>query len=455
MDYQFYDTYSNTKKSFTPLDASNVRMYVCGPTVYDYAHVGNARPVIVFDIVYRMLNLKYGAEHVTYVRNITDVDDKIIEASNSLNEDISTLTERTINYFHDDASYVGALQPNVEPKATDHIPEMINIIEKLIKKNHAYEADGNVLFAVSTFDKYGNLSGKSLEDLIAGSRVEVANYKKNPADFTLWKPSKANEPGWDSPWGKGRPGWHIECSAMSEKYLGQTFDIHGGGQDLTFPHHENEIAQSESCNDKKFANFWMHNGFLSIEGEKMSKSLGNFITINELKDTYQGEVIRFNMMLTHYRQPLNWTEKSLLDSKKTLDKWYKILGACNKSFVSKNELISNKMLNALADDVNTPQAIAELHQLYKAANDGDIEALEIFYNSCQFLGILISDYSSWCSWQSKIIDIDENLINELIEKRNEARRAKDFAEADRIRDELLNLSVILEDKDNETTWKLK
>ena len=455
MDYQFYDTYSNTKKLFTPLDALNVRMYVCGPTVYDYAHVGNARPVIVFDIVYRMLQFKYGSDHVTYVRNITDVDDKIIEASNSLNEDISTLTNRTIDYFHDDADYVGALQPNVEPKATDHILEMIDIIEKLIEKNHAYEADGNVLFAVNTFDNYGNLSGKSLEDLIAGSRVEVADYKKNPADFILWKPSKANEPGWGSPWGKGRPGWHIECSAMSEKYLGQSFDIHGGGQDLTFPHHENEIAQSESCNNKKFANFWMHNGFLSIEGEKMSKSLGNFITINELKDKYQGEVIRFNMMLTHYRQPLNWTEKSLQDSKKTLDKWYKILGACNKSFVSKNELISNKMLNALADDVNTPQAIAELHQLYKAANDGDIEALEIFYNSCQFLGILISDYRSWCSWQSKIIDIDENLINELIEKRNEARRAKDFAEADRIRDELLNLSVILEDKDNETTWKLK
>ena len=455
MDYQFYDTYSNTKKSFTPLDASNVRMYVCGPTVYDYAHVGNARPVIIFDIVYRMLNLKYGAEHVTYVRNITDVDDKIIEASNSLNEDISTLTERTINYFHDDASYVGALQPNVEPKATDHIPEMINIIEKLIKKNHAYEADGNVLFAVNTFDNYGNLSGKSLEDLIAGSRVEVANYKKNPADFTLWKPSKANEPGWESPWGKGRPGWHIECSAMSEKYLGQTFDIHGGGQDLTFPHHENEIAQSESCNDKKFANFWMHNGFLSIEGEKMSKSLGNFITINELKDTYQGEVIRFNMMLTHYRQPLNWTEKSLLDSKKTLDKWYKIIVTYDKPLASKSDLISEKMLSALADDVNTPQAIAELHQLYKVANDGDVDALEIFYNSCQFLGILISDYNSWSSWQSKTMDIDENLINGLIEKRNEARSAKDFPEADRIRDELLNLGVILEDKDNKTTWKLK
>ena len=455
MDYQFYDTYSNTKKSFTPLDASNVRMYVCGPTVYDYAHVGNARPVIVFDIVYRMLNLKYGAEHVTYVRNITDVDDKIIEASNSLNEDISTLTERTINYFHDDASYVGALQPNVEPKATDHIPEMINIIEKLIKKNHAYEADGNVLFAVNMFDNYGNLSGKSLEDLIAGARVEVASYKKNPADFTLWKPSKANEPGWESPWGKGRPGWHIECSAMSEKYLGQTFDIHGGGQDLTFPHHENEIAQSESCNDKKFANFWMHNGFLSIEGEKMSKSLGNFITINELKDTYQGEVIRFNMMLTHYRQPLNWTEKSLLDSKKTLDKWYKIIGTYDKPLASKSDLISEKMLSALADDVNTPQAIAELHQLYKVANDGDVDSLEIFYNSCQFLGILISDYNSWSSWQSKTMDIDENLINGLIEKRNEARSAKDFPEADRIRDELLNLGVILEDKDNKTTWKLK
>ena len=455
MDYQFYDTYSNTKKLFAPLDASNVHMYVCGPTVYDYAHVGNARPVIVFDIVYRMLQFKYGSDHVTYVRNITDVDDKIIEASNSLNEDIGTLTERTINYFHDDADYVGALQPNVEPKATDHILEMIDIIEKLIEKKHAYEADGNVLFAVNTFDKYGNLSGKSLEDLIAGSRVEVADYKKNPADFILWKPSKANEPGWDSPWGKGRPGWHIECSAMSEKYLGQSFDIHGGGQDLTFPHHENEIAQSESCNNKRFANFWMHNGFLSIEGEKMSKSLGNFITINELKDKYQGEVIRFNMMLTHYRQPLNWTEKSLQDSKKTLDKWYKILEKFDKPLISNDELISEQMLSALADDVNTPQAIAELHQLYKVANDGDLEALEIFYNSCQFLGILISGYNSWISWQSKTMDIDENFIIGLIEKRNEARSTKDFAEADRIRDELLNLGVILEDKDNKTIWKLK
>ena len=455
MYYQFYDTYSNTKKSFTTLDASNVLMYVCGPTVYDYAHVGNARPVIVFDIVYRMLQFKYGSDHVTYVRNITDVDDKIIEASNSLNEDIGTLTERTINYFHDDADYVGALQPNVEPKATDHILEMIDIIEKLIEKKHAYEADGNVLFAVNTFDKYGNLSGKSLEDLIAGSRVEVADYKKNPADFILWKPSKANEPGWDSPWGKGRPGWHIECSAMSEKYLGQSFDIHGGGQDLTFPHHENEIAQSESCNNKRFANFWMHNGFLSIEGEKMSKSLGNFITINELKDKYQGEVIRFNMMLTHYRQPLNWTEKSLQDSKKTLDKWYKILEKFDKPLISNDEMISEQMLSALADDVNTPQAIAELHQLYKVANDGDLEALEIFYNSCQFLGILISGYNSWISWQSKTMDIDENFIIGLIEKRNEARSTKDFAEADRIRDELLNLGVILEDKDNKTIWKLK
>jgi cysteinyl-tRNA synthetase len=332
---------------------------------------------------------------------------------------------------------------------------MIDIIEKLIEKNHAYEVDGNVLFAVNTFDKYGHLSGKSLEDLIAGSRVEVADYKKNPADFILWKPSKAHEPGWDSPWGKGRPGWHIECSAMSEKFLGQSFDIHGGGQDLTFPHHENEIAQSEACNNKKFANFWMHNGFLSIEGEKMSKSLGNFITINDLKNNYQGEVIRFNMMLTHYRQPLNWTEKSLQDSKKTLDKWYKILDKHDHTLTRKNELISDKILNALADDVNTPQAIAELHQLYKVASDGDIEALKSFYNSCQFLGILTSDYNSWNSWKSKTNDIDENLINKLIEKRNEARNAKDFAEADRIRDELLDMDVILEDRDNKTTWKLK
>ena len=455
MDYQFYDTYSNSKKIFSPLDPTNVRMYVCGPTVYDYAHVGNARPVIVFDIVYRMLKFKYGEDHVTYVRNITDVDDKIIEASNSLNEDIASLTKRTIEYFHDDAEYVGALTPTYEPKATDHISEMISIIEKLIKKNHAYESDGNVLFAVDTFENYGQLSGKSLEDLIAGSRVEVADYKKNSADFILWKPSKENEPGWDSPWGKGRPGWHIECSAMSEKYLGQMFDIHGGGQDLTFPHHENEIAQSESCNDKKFANFWMHNGFLSIEGEKMSKSLGNYITINELKNRYQGDVIRLNMLLTHYRQPLNWTEKGLKESKKTLDKWYKIIETNNQNLQQDHKNISKKMIGALADDVNTPLAISELHQLYKAANDGDNKALNAFYNSCKFLGILNSSYNDWNTWQPSDTNLDENLINELIAKRNQARNSKDFSEADRIRDELLNLGVILQDKDGKTTWKLK
>ncbi len=455
MDYQFYDTYSNSKKIFLPLDPTNVRMYVCGPTVYDYAHVGNARPVIVFDIVYRMLKFKYGEDHVTYVRNITDVDDKIIEASNTLNEDIVSLTKRTIEYFHDDAEYVGALKPTYEPKATDHISEMISIIEKLIKKNHAYESDGNVLFAVDTFENYGQLSGKSLEDLIAGSRVEVAEYKKNSADFILWKPSKENEPGWDSPWGKGRPGWHIECSAMSEKFLGQMFDIHGGGQDLTFPHHENEIAQSESCNDKKFANFWMHNGFLSIEGEKMSKSLGNFITINELKNRYQGDVIRLNMLLTHYRQPLNWTEKGLKESKKILDKWYKIIETNNQNLQQDHENISKKMMVALADDVNTPLAISELHQLYKAANDGDNKALNAFYSSCKFLGILNSSYNDWNTWQPSDTNLDENLINELIAKRNQARNSKDFSEADRIRDELLNLGVILQDKDGKTTWKLK
>jgi cysteinyl-tRNA synthetase len=455
MDYQFYDTYSNSKKIFSPLDPTNVRMYVCGPTVYDYAHVGNARPVIVFDIVYRMLKFKYGEDHVTYVRNITDVDDKIIEASNTLKEDIASLTKRTTEYFHDDTEYVGALTPTYEPKATDHISEMISIIEKLIKKNHAYESDGNVLFAVDTFENYGQLSGKSLEDLIAGSRVEVADYKKNSADFILWKPSKENEPGWDSPWGKGRPGWHIECSAMSEKYLGQMFDIHGGGQDLIFPHHENEIAQSESCNDKKFANFWMHNGFLSIEGEKMSKSLGNYITINELKNRYQGDVIRLNMLLTHYRQPLNWTEKGLKESKKTLDKWYKIIETNNQNLQQDYENISKKMMGALADDVNTPLAISELHQLYKAANDGDNKALNAFYNSCKFLGILNSSYNDWNTWQPSDTNLDENLINELIAKRNQARNSKDFSEADRIRDELLNLGVILQDKDGKTTWKLK
>ena len=454
MSLNLYDTFSNSKKKFEPIDPKNIRMYVCGPTVYDYPHVGNARPVIVFDILFRILQNIYGTEHVTYVRNITDVDDKIINASQENNEDINELTSRTINYFHADAKYIGAMEPSFEPRATDHIAEMINIIETLIEKNYAYVAENNVLFSSNKFSKYGSLSGKKLEEMIAGSRVDVESYKQEASDFILWKPSKDNEPGWDSPWGKGRPGWHIECSAMSEKLLGKTFDIHGGGQDLIFPHHENEIAQSECANGEKFANYWVHNGFVTVEGNKMAKSDGNFVTVNELKEKYQGEVIRLTMILTHYRQPLNWTNDNLQESKKTLDKWYQYFSEVDfKPDLS--VMIDENVMNALNDDMNTPQAIAELHKLFKNCKSNDHDSLNKFLNSAQFLGLMNDEPSQWLSWGKDNISIDQNKIESLIAQRNTARENKDFAEADRIRDELENLGIVLEDKGTETTWKTK
>ncbi len=454
MSLNLYDTFSNSKKKFEPIDPKNIRMYVCGPTVYDYPHVGNARPVIVFDILFRILQNLYGTEHVTYVRNITDVDDKIINASQENNEDINELTSRTINYFHTDAKYIGAMEPSFEPRATDHIDEMINIIETLIEKNYAYVAENNVLFSSTKFSKYGSLSGKNLEEMIAGSRVDVESYKQEASDFILWKPSKDNEPGWESPWGKGRPGWHIECSAMSEKLLGKTFDIHGGGQDLIFPHHENEIAQSECANGEKFANYWVHNGFVTVEGSKMAKSDGNFVTVNELKEKYQGEVIRLTMILTHYRQPLNWTNDNLQESKKTLDKWYQYFS----EFDFKPDLsvkIGENVMNALNDDMNTPQAIAELHKLFKNCKSNDRDSLNQFLISAQFLGLMNDEPSQWLSWGKENIIVDQNKIESLITQRNTARANKDFAEADRIRDELENLGIVLEDKGTETTWKTK
>ena len=454
MSLNLYDTFSNSKKKFEPIDPKNIRMYVCGPTVYDYPHVGNARPVIVFDILFRILQNLYGTEHVTYVRNITDVDDKIINASQENNEDINELTSRTINYFHADAKYIGAMEPSFEPRATDHIAEMINIIETLIEKNYAYVAENNVLFSSTKFSKYGSLSGKKLEEMIAGSRVDVESYKQEASDFILWKPSKDNEPGWDSPWGKGRPGWHIECSAMSEKLLGKTFDIHGGGQDLIFPHHENEIAQSECANGEKFANYWVHNGFVTVEGNKMAKSDGNFVTVNELKEKYQGEVIRLTMILTHYRQPLNWTNDNLQESKKTLDKWYQYFSEVDfKPDLSVK--IDENVMKALNDDMNTPQAIAELHKLFKNCKSNDHDSLNKFLISAQFLGLMNDEPSQWLSWGKDNISVDQNKIESLIAQRNTARANKDFAEADRIRDELENLGIVLEDKGAETTWKTK
>ena len=454
MTLHLYDTFSKSKREFRPIDPNNIRMYVCGPTVYDYAHVGNARPVIVFDTLFRIMRHTYGVDHVTYVRNITDVDDKIIEAANSNEEDISSLTSRTIQYFHEDASYIGALVPTIEPKATDHINEMVEMIETLIVKGFAYEIDGNVLFSSSKYDQYGKLSGKNIDELIAGARVDIEDFKKEASDFILWKPSKDNEPGWESPWGKGRPGWHIECSAMSKKYLGDTFDIHGGGQDLIFPHHENEIAQSECCHEKKFANYWLHNGFLTVEGNKMSKSEGNFITVNELKDRYHGEVIRLAMLMTHYRQPLNWTENSLLESKKILNKWFSFFLDIEISKVDE-DFVDESILSALKDDINTPKAISELHRLFKNCTKEDVLSIKKFINSAQLLGLMFCSPMEWMEWNVRENNLDEIKINELIEKRNLLRDQGNYSDADKIRDQLDELGIILEDKDGKTAWKQK
>ena len=390
MPLQIYDTFSNEKKLFEPIDPSNVRMYVCGPTVYDFPHVGNARPVIVFDLLFRLLRRIYGIDNVTYVRNITDVDDKIITAASENNEDIKSLTERTIKFFHDDADYIGALEPTFEPKATDYINDMIDIISSLIEKDYAYVSEDNVLFSASKFSKYGQLSGKNLEEMIAGSRVEVESFKRSSSDFVLWKPSKSSEPGWDSPWGKGRPGWHIECSAMSEKLLGKNFDIHGGGQDLIFPHHENEIAQSECANNEKFANFWLHNGMVQMQDSKMSKSLGNIVLIKDLLADMHGEVIRLALMSSHYRQPLKWTNDLVKQSKKTLNNMY--------SFLEKNEDIdivetdiNMDMLFALSDDLNTPKAVSVLHSIFKKLkkDPNNIDLRSSFIRSANFMGLLL------------------------------------------------------------------
>ena len=453
MPLQIYDTFSNEKKLFEPIDPSNVRMYVCGPTVYDFPHVGNARPVIVFDLLFRLLRRIYGIDNVTYVRNITDVDDKIITAASENNEDIKSLTERTIKFFHDDADYIGALEPTFEPKATDYINDMIDIISSLIEKDYAYVSEDNVLFSASKFSKYGQLSGKNLEEMIAGSRVEVESFKRSSSDFVLWKPSKSSEPGWDSPWGKGRPGWHIECSAMSEKLLGKNFDIHGGGQDLIFPHHENEIAQSECANNEKFANYWLHNGFVNVEGNKMSKSEGNFVTVNQLKQKYQGEVIRLAMISTHYRQPLNWTENNLTECKKTLDKWYQLISENNFSF--DNEKISSEVINALEDDLNTPKAISILHQLYKDCKSNDKNTVETFLSSANFLGILIHTSSEWLSWGKEKLNLDEKQIELLISERMSARDDGNFEKADKIRNNLEQKGILLEDNEGKTTWRFK
>jgi cysteinyl-tRNA synthetase len=477
MELKLYDTLTRDKRTFVPLDRNRVRMYVCGPTVYDLAHIGNARPVIVFDVLYRLLRHIFGAKHVTYVRNITDVDDKINARAAERGVDIRELTEETYRNFQDDVAALGCLPPTVEPRATEHIDEMKALIERLVAHGCAYVAEDHVLFEVKKMPNYGKLSKRSLDDMIAGARVEVAPYKRDAMDFVLWKPSKPGEPAWPSPAGittPGRPGWHIECSAMAWKHLGEAFDIHGGGIDLVFPHHENEIAQSCCAfRSKVMANFWMHNGFLQVEGEKMSKSLGNFVTIREVlgqfpNDPRWGEVVRLNMLKTHYRQPLDWTQSSLNDSLITY-------GAFRQAVINADRgsaKASNAVISALADDLNTSAALTELHQLARRArspNPGDLpaDAANELVGSLLLLGfdravdhvradrgIRAHVERAFREVSARERGLSPEKIDILVEARTAARQAKNFKESDRIRDELAAMGIVLKDSKDGTTWEI-
>jgi cysteinyl-tRNA synthetase len=457
MPLVLYNTLTRHKEPFQPIDPDRVGMYVCGPTVYDRAHIGNARPVIVFDVLYRLLKRLYPT--VVYVRNITDVDDKINARAKDNGEPISALTARTTADFHADIAALNALPPDVEPRATAHIAQMIGIIEKLLERGHAYVADGHVLFSVPSMPDYGQLSRRSQEELIAGARVEIAPYKRDPADFVLWKPSTDDLPGWDSPWGRGRPGWHIECSAMSREYLGITFDIHGGGQDLVFPHHENEMAQSVCAHGQPFARYWMHNGYLMVEGEKMSKSLGNFFTVRDLLDQAPGEAIRLAMLSTHYHQPFDWTAEGLKQARTALDRLYLALRSVADLRPEGRDQLPIEVLAALKDDLNTPLAVAQLHeiatQLNKASTTAEKAKLKgALLAGGDMLGLLQQDVEAWFRWvPASGSALSDEAIEDLIQRRIEARKQKNFAEADRIRKELADQGVLLEDSAGGTTWR--
>ncbi|AIK97184.1 cysteine--tRNA ligase [Candidatus Odyssella acanthamoebae] len=451
MQLKVYNTYSRQKEDFVPLKPDHIGLYVCGPTVYDFAHIGNARPVVVFDILNRLLRHLY--PKVTYVRNITDVDDKINAAAKASGESIRTITERTTQAYNDDMAALDALVPDVAPRATEHINEMIRMIEQLIDQGHAYAADGHVLFAVKTFTEYGKLSRRNQDELLAGARVEVAPYKKDAGDFVLWKPSDEETPGWESPWGRGRPGWHIECSAMSEKYLGKTFDIHGGGIDLSFPHHENELAQSCCANKTSyFAKYWMHNGHLTVNGEKMSKSLGNFYTVRELLEEFKGEALRYMLMSAHYRQPLDLSKDLIRQCHASLDRLY---GAMRGLTMTEASIIHPDVFSALLDDMNVPLALSHLHDLASQINKAsDFEEKQklasIMKASGVLLGILQQDPDLWFKGED---NLNTTEIEELISHRNQARANRDFGEADRLRQHLLDMGVVLEDSASGTTWR--
>ncbi|MGO1120852.1 cysteine--tRNA ligase [Rhodovibrionaceae bacterium A322] len=450
-----FNTLVRQEERFEPMDASNVRMYVCGPTVYDFAHIGNARPAVVFDVLFRLLRHDYGQQQVTYARNITDVDDKIIERFRESGEAIESITARTTQAYHDDMSALGVLPPDIEPRATQHIAEMIAIIEELIGKGHAYpDGAGHVLFDVPSMADYGQLSNRKLDEMVAGARVEVANYKKNPQDFVLWKPAKEDEPGWDSPWGKGRPGWHIECSAMSAKHLGEVFDIHGGGLDLIFPHHENEIAQSRCAHGTDaMARYWVHNGYVVVNGEKMSKSLGNFFTVRELlEEGLNGEAIRLALLSGHYRSPLDITREKIAESKSQLDRLY---GALRGGEVAGEQSVSPEVLAALHSDLNTPLAVSHLHDLagqINKADEADKAALQSSLKAgAALLGLLEKDAEAW--FQGEAAGGDGAEIDALVAERADAKKAKNFARADEIRDQLAAQGIVLEDGPGGTTWR--
>ena len=458
MSLVLYDTKARAKRGFVPIDPMRVGMYVCGPTVYDRAHIGNARPVIVFDVLYRVLRVLYGAEHVTYVRNITDIDDKINAAAAANNEPIAALTKRTTAVFHADMAALGALPPDQEPRATDHVAGMIEMTATLIARGHAYEAEGHVLFDVPSMAGYGALSGRSLKEMIAGARVDVAPYKKNPGDFILWKPSSGDLPGWDSPWGRGRPGWHLECSVMSEKFLGLPVDIHGGGQDLIFPHHENERAQSLCAHGiETFANYWMHNGFVNM-GEKMSKSLGNILTVEQVLAEVggKGEVARLLMLSTHYRKPLEWSSAGLVEARANMDRLYTALRGLS-DVEADGDAMSDAVWSALCDDLNTSKAIAALYALATDANKASDAAERARLKGAllaggELLGLLTHDPAAWFKGDA---NEDEIKIELMVTARSTARREGDFSEADRLRDELLvEFRIALEDRpDGTTDWK--
>ena len=444
---QITNSLSRKKEVFKPINPKKISLYACGPTVYDNPHVGNARSLVVFDVLFRVLRSLYD-NNVTYVRNITDVDDKIIDASKKQKKKINEITEEITKIFHENCKSLNCLEPSVEPKATNHIKEMVEMTSSLISKGFAYENKGNVYFNIKSFEDYGKLSNKNLDELKAGYRIETSDLKKNLMDFVLWKPSVDEDPGWESPWGRGRPGWHLECSVMSEKYLGKKFDIHGGGLDLIFPHHENEIAQSR-CNNNtsSFANYWLHNGFVTINKEKMSKSLGNIITISDAVKKYSGQVVRLALLSAHYSQPLDWNDDLLNNQKSILNKWYNL-------YLDKQD--HNSIIDdILLDDLNTPGFIAKIHELYNAAIKGDEKKKIEFNQACRFLGLFSETKKDWESFKKSKIKVSESYVLKKIEERTVAKNKGNFSLADKIRDELLSEGILIEDQKGKTIWKFK